>query len=247
MRPGGMMNTNPGTNVADNRSKINAGITARFIQIGAGLVILLALLFLPSGNLYWPWAWICIGIYLTSLLFNGFFLLRLNPGMVAERGRPKEMRNWDKLISALWSLSQFILIPLMAGLDYRWGWSGSLDWTWHIGGGVLFALGLALFGWGMITNSFFSTVVRIQTDRGHMVCDQGPYRFVRHPGYLGTILQSLGMPLLLGSYWTLLPGFMAILFIIIRTAKEDRVLHSDLPGYTDYARHVRFRILPGIW
>jgi len=173
--------------------------------------------------------------------------MRYNPETVAERGKPKEFKNWDKVVSGLWSVLQFLLIPLVAGLDYRFGWTGSMSLGWHLLGAALFASGLALFGWAMISNAYFSTVVRIQDDRGHTVCRSGPYAFVRHPGYTGTLLQSIGMPLLLGSFWALIPGLLAGVVIILRTVLEDRTLQTELPGYSDYSRDVRFRLAPGIW
>jgi protein-S-isoprenylcysteine O-methyltransferase Ste14 len=89
--------------------------------------------------------------------------------------------------------------------------------------------------------------VRIQTDRGHTVCDTGPYRFVRHPGYVGLILQAVGVPILLGSFWALIPGVAAAVLISIRTSFEDRTLRAELPGYVDYVQRVRWRLIPGIW
>jgi protein-S-isoprenylcysteine O-methyltransferase Ste14 len=237
----------PDKSAAENRNPLTAGIVARFIQIAAGMAFLSAILFLSAGNLAWHWAWIFLGIYLASILINTFFLMRIHPETVAERGRPKEMKGWDKIISGLWSLFQFLLIPIFAGLDQRWGWSHQPELIWQIGGGLLFALGLGLFGWAMITNSYFSTVVRIQNERGQMVCDQGPYHFVRHPGYVGTILQSIGVPFLLGSFWAFFPAGGAILLIVVRTVLEDRMLQVELPGYTDYTRQVHYRILPGVW
>jgi len=99
----------------------------------------------------------------------------------------------------------------------------------------------------MITNVYFSTVVRIQSDRGHTVCRSGPYRFVRHPGYAGAILQSLGIPFLLGTFWALIPGLIAAALMVIRTALEDRLLQAELPGYLDFVRDVRYRLMPGVW
>ena len=174
-------------------------------------------------------------------------MMRTNPETIAERGQPKEIKDWDKIVGGLWSLAQFIALPLVAGLDARFGWTRELSTTWHIAGAVVFAIGLGLFGWAMITNSYFSTVVRIQTDRGQTVCRSGPYRFVRHPGYVGTILQSLGVPFLLGSFWALIPGIMAVVLMIIRTSLEDRMLQAELPGYQEFVLEVRYRLLPGIW
>ena len=99
----------------------------------------------------------------------------------------------------------------------------------------------------MHSNAYFSTVVRIQSERGHAVCRGGPYRFVRHPGYVGMTFQSLGMPFLLGSLWSLLPALVMIVAMAIRTALEDRMLHAELPGYQEYAREVRYRLVPGLW
>jgi protein-S-isoprenylcysteine O-methyltransferase Ste14 len=90
----------------------------------------------------------------------------------------------------------------------------------------------------MISNVYFSTAVRIQSDRGHAVCRSGPYRFVRHPGYVGFVLQSLGTPILLGSFWALIPGFAAAALMITRTALEDRMLQAELPGYRGFVQEV---------
>jgi protein-S-isoprenylcysteine O-methyltransferase Ste14 len=99
----------------------------------------------------------------------------------------------------------------------------------------------------VIENRFFSSVVRIQTDRGHVVCDTGPYRFVRHPGYAGIIFPLFGIVLALGSIWTLIPAAVASIITVIRTVLEDRTLQEELPGYRDYARRVRYRLIPGIY
>ncbi len=99
----------------------------------------------------------------------------------------------------------------------------------------------------MITNAWFSTVVRIQTERGHTVCEDGPYRYVRHPGYVGFILQSLSTPLLLGSWWALPAGFVAAGSLVVRTRLEDSTLQNELSGYPEYAQKVRYRLIPGVW
>jgi protein-S-isoprenylcysteine O-methyltransferase Ste14 len=99
----------------------------------------------------------------------------------------------------------------------------------------------------MISNAYFSEGVRIQTDRGHAVVSSGPYRFVRHPGYVGVLLSHLSVPLLLGSYWALIPAGALAAVVIIRTALEDRFLHTMLDGYAEYARRTRYRLLPRLW
>jgi protein-S-isoprenylcysteine O-methyltransferase Ste14 len=98
----------------------------------------------------------------------------------------------------------------------------------------------------MISNAYFATVVRIQNDRGHTVCATGPYRFVRHPGYVGGIIQSFAIPVMLGSLWALIPGGVAALLMVFRTAPEDRTLRDELDGYRGYTSRVRYRLLPGV-
>jgi protein-S-isoprenylcysteine O-methyltransferase Ste14 len=241
------MNTLSQNSQTEKQQNIARGILARFGQIFFGMIILAAILFLSSGALSWIWGWIFLGIYFVSISINSIFLMRTNPETVAERGKPKEMKQWDKVISGLWSILQFLAIPLIAGLDTRFSWTARIDFAWHLLGALLFMAGLGFFSWAMITNAYFSTVVRIQIDRGHTVCQNGPYRYMRHPGYVGTVLQSLGIPLLLGSFWAFIPGIIAAFLMIIRTSLEDKTLQNELPGYKDYSRKVRYRLLPGIW
>ena len=227
--------------------KFAAGIVMRFGQVAIGLVLEAIILFLAAGRLDWAWAWVFLGIYLVSVLINGALMLRTSPETIAERGRPKEMRGWDRVVSGLWSLAQFLALPLVAGLDVRLGWTGELSVAWHVAGAVALAAGLGLGGWAMISNAYFSTVVRIQSDRGHTVCRSGPYAFVRHPGYAGFMLHSLSIPFLLGSLWALFPAITAVVLMAIRTSWEDRTLQAELPGYREFVGEVRYRLIPGIW
>lgn len=136
---------------------------------------------------------------------------------------------------------------IVAGLDHRYQWSPEFPLWLIVIGFILLALGYAFATWALAENRFFSSVVRIQTDRGHVVCDSGPYRFVRHPGYSGNIVALFGIVLALGSVWTLIPAAVAFIIAVIRTALEDQTLQKELPGYRDYARRVRYRLLPGIY
>jgi protein-S-isoprenylcysteine O-methyltransferase Ste14 len=235
---------NPPTN---DRPNLIAGILSRFGAIVFMLALEAAILFLAAGRLDWIWAWIFIGINLVVVLVNGTILMSTNPEMVAERGHPKEVKNWDKAVSGLWALAQYLAIPLVAGLDVRFGWTRGFGIAWNIAGAVVFTAGMALFGWAMITNAYFSTAARIQTDRGQTVCRSGPYRFVRHPGYSGTVLQSLGTSLLLGSIWSLIPAAAAVACMVARTVLEDRMLQNELSGYRDFVRDIPYRLIPGIW
>jgi protein-S-isoprenylcysteine O-methyltransferase Ste14 len=246
-KPGGRMNTKPETPLAENQPTILAGILKRIGAVAISFVLLAVILFLAAGRLNWTWAWVYLGICLVSVLINAPFMLRTSPEMIAERGELRMTKTWDKVVSGLSALAMYVALPLVAGLDVRFAWTGGLGVAWHVAGAVVLAVGLELTSWAMIANAYFSTAVRIQSERGHTVCSTGPYRSVRHPGYVGFILQALGIPILLGSFWALLPALAAVIALVIRTALEDRMLRAKLPGYQDYVRDVRYRLAPGIW
>lgn len=228
-------------------SNVKTGITRRFVQVAATLVIQAAILFLASGQFDWLWAWIFLGLYLIGIALIGSYLMNFSPETIARRSESAGIKRWDRLVGGLWALFFFVGIPLIAGLNERHAWTLEMAAGWHVFGGLLFVLGLALFGWAMVVNTYFSTVVRILPGNKHRVCDTGPYRVVRHPGYIGAVLMSMGTPLLLGSPWALLPGIAAAVLMVVRTALEDRFLRTDLPGYVEYAASVRYRLLPGVW
>lgn len=232
---------------AKGQRNLSTGIMIRFGQVALVFIIQAFVLFLTADRLSWLWAWVFLGICVASASVNSFFMLRTNPETIAERGQPKETRNWDKIVGGLWALCIFLAVPLVAGLDVRFGWTPALNLLYNIAGGMMLAVGLGLGGWAMISNAYFSTAVRIQSERGHVVCRSGPYRFVRHPGYAGFALQSLGTPILLGSYWALIPGTMAAAFMVLRTFLEDRMLQAELNGYRQFVDEVRYRLVPGIW
>lgn len=158
----------------DNHPNIKAGIVARFGQVAIMFLLQAVVLFLAAGRLNWTWAWVYLAICLVSASINGTIMLRTSPATIAERGRPKEMKDWDKIVAGLWSLVLFLFVPLVAGLDVRFGWTGQLRIAWNIAGAAVLAIGLGLAGWAMITNAYFSTAARIQSDRGQTVCRRGP-------------------------------------------------------------------------
>lgn len=242
------MTTKPSLNDQQDKD-LKAGIIRRIVQILVSFLIQALILFGAAGTLRWPAAWAYFGLSLAGIAVNSIFM-RHNPETIAERGRGTvagNWKDWDKVVGIAFALIYFFGIFLVAGLDERFDWTTTLTAGWQIAGFAGFMLGNGLFSWAMITNAYFSTAVRIQTDRGHQVCTTGPYRFVRHPGYVGASLQSLAMPLLFGSWWALLPGGTAVFFLILRTALEDKTLHQELDGYQTYAQNVRYRLIPGIW
>jgi protein-S-isoprenylcysteine O-methyltransferase Ste14 len=234
------------TTVRQITPEVRSGITKRMMQIGLLMVFEGALLFVSAGRLDWVWAWVFLGLYLVGILVNSVFMFRHSPETIARRASGEGMKGWDKAVSGLWAVAGVVQL-IVAGLDVRYGWSGEFSLFWHLSGVVGFVSGFALFSWAMITNAYFATVVRIQTERGHTVCTTGPYRFVRHPGYVGAILESLALALLLGSAWALIPGAVAALMIVVRTALEDKALQKELPGYPEFSQKTRYRLLPGVW
>jgi protein-S-isoprenylcysteine O-methyltransferase Ste14 len=139
---------------------------------------------------------------------------------------------------------------IVAGLDFGRGWTSSV-WqvplALQIAALILAALGYALGVWAMTANAYFSKIIRIQDDRGQTVATGGPYRYVRHPGYAGTVVFELMTPIMLGSLWALIPGVLTAILMVVRTALEDRTLQKELAGYQAYAKQTRYRLLPGVW
>lgn len=227
--------------------KINSNIVARGAQIIFMFLFLGLVLFFGAGSLKWTAAWVYLGISLISVVINAFFMLRTSPETVVERGRPKGWRDWDKLVGGSYGVLQFLVLPLVAALDLRFHWTGEIGRTWQSIGALVYALSLELTSWAMVSNAYFSTAARIQTERGQQVCRAGPYQYIRHPGYAGAIIQSIGIAILLGSLWALIPAFAAGVLIIIRTVLEDRMLQNELSGYREYSHEVKYRLLPGAW
>ena len=174
-----------------------------------------------------------------------------NPGLLNQRGkRSKDLtanaKRWDLFILLAYTLL-LIIVPIVAGLDYRNGWSAAVSTIVHIVG-----IGLLLFGFvplagAMAANKFFDPTVRIQTEAGHRVMDNGPYRVVRHPGYVGVILHFIAVPIALGTWAALIPALIGAGLYVVRTTLEDRTLQQELPGYADFAKRTRYRLLPGVW
>jgi protein-S-isoprenylcysteine O-methyltransferase Ste14 len=139
------------------------------------------------------------------------------------------------------------MILIVAGLDTRNGWSPSLALIFQFAALTAAAGGNLISIWATSVNKFYSRFVRIQKERGHFAISDGPYRFIRHPGYLGQVIFSLASGLALGSLWALIPGGLFAVLLVLRTALEDRTLQEELQGYKAYTRRVRYRLIPYIW
>jgi protein-S-isoprenylcysteine O-methyltransferase Ste14 len=214
------------------------------------ILLLTAVLFLAAGKLDWweGWAYVIQGFIV--LVFSRAILVRKNPDLAQERaeaGRKENVKPWDRILMPLMSIFLPLVSCIVCGLDERFGWSPDLPDSIQLIALLLIFAGSMLGTWAMIANRFFSSHVRIQTERGHTVVSGGPYRFVRHPGYSGNVLSWIASPVFFSSTWAAIPALLAIILTVIRTALEDRTLQKELPGYRDYAQIVRRRLVPGIW
>jgi protein-S-isoprenylcysteine O-methyltransferase Ste14 len=194
-------------------------------------------------------AWVYVGAFALVLVVMVIYQELSNPELLAERSelKPREgVQTWDVILSAVIRLSM-LTSYVVAGLDVRFGWKPELAPAVQIAALAVGLLGVSLVVWAMAANRYAAVYARIQKERGHTVVTTGPYRFVRHPFYIGTITFSLTIPVVLGSPWALIPGGLAALLFIVKTAAEDRMLRKGLEGYREYAGQVRYRLLPGVW
>jgi protein-S-isoprenylcysteine O-methyltransferase Ste14 len=235
-------------NKPENQAKGTSSIppsvrgAVRFLAL---MVLMLAALFLSAGTFRWLEAWILLGMAMLNMVILAALL---SAELRIERNSDHDdTKQWDRWLAPLVVVVFPLLVYLVAGLDHRYGWSPeSSTWVKALGGlGVL--SGYILSDWAMLSNPFFSANVRIQAERGHKVIEQGPYRWMRHPGYAGGLLAVLGIPFLLGSFWAFVPAGLWMGSYLLRTAMEDETLKQELNGYVDYTRQVRHRIFPGLW
>jgi protein-S-isoprenylcysteine O-methyltransferase Ste14 len=212
-----------------------------------GTFLFFTIIFISAGRLvYWQGLiYVTIGLIMSILSYT---VLRIDPELLNERSKPGEgTKDWDKKIlglSFLMTLSMYIVAGLDSG---RYHWSPDFHWSLTVIGIILTISGQLLFLIAQKQNKFFSSTVRIQTNRGHVVCDTGLYKIVRHPAYLGSIIQSLGFPLLFGSLWSIIPICLLVILFLTRTNLEDKTLKEELKGYPEYSDKTRYKIIPYVW
>jgi protein-S-isoprenylcysteine O-methyltransferase Ste14 len=208
-----------------------------------------AIIFAAAGTIEYTGGWLYLGIMIAISIVFGTHMVRVDPGLLRERLKPpmqKDQPLADKLVVIP------ILLLILGGMGFmaadaaRWRWSimpPSVQWT---GCGLLLAAFLFIY-WTMRTNSFAAPVVKIQKDRGQKVISTGPYAIVRHPMYFGALFYLAGTSLVLGSWWGLAMVPILSLLFVIRIGIEEKALSTGLEGYDDYARRVRWRLIPFIW
>jgi protein-S-isoprenylcysteine O-methyltransferase Ste14 len=222
-------------------------IRKRLVQILFLVLLQAVILFVSVWKWDWWNAWVYLGIYLAFLAFNAVILIGRHKDLVEERSQVGQgTKGWDRVIGGI-SAFGGLLILVLAGLDERFGWPGTIPLGLQIGAFVLMAVTYPLFTWAMVSNKFFAVTVRIQKERGHSVQTGGPYRFVRHPGYASLLCTYVTIPIALGSLWACIPMLVLVANLFLRTALEDRTLQDELDGYQAYAARVRYRLIPWIW
>jgi protein-S-isoprenylcysteine O-methyltransferase Ste14 len=208
-----------------------------------GLPVLIAvILFAAAGRFDLPLYWTYVAI-MAALSVGGLFLI--GEDLARERMRPGgEAPPWSLRLAFLLCLLHWAI----AGLDRgRFHWSDTVPLWLQLAALAVFVGGLAFDLWAIRVNPFFSSAVRIQNERGQRVVSEGPYRWMRHPGYAGAIPILVASGLILCSWLATVLGGLGALWLVWRTVVEDRMLRAELPGYADYARRVRWRLLPGVW
>ena len=230
--------------------QINKILWKGALQLMLLIPVMLGVLLLSAGRWDWWEAWAYSGLGLLMVIGSRVVVIKKYPDLALERSHAPDKDNvkeWDRYLMPFTVLITPFLGWIVAGLDQRFGWSPDLPNWIQIIGLVIIQIGSLIGTWAMLANRFFSSQVRIQTDRGHKVVKQGPYKYVRHPGYAGGLLSWLATPILFSSYWVIIPTILAITASAIRTFKEDQTLQEELPDYDEYAKEVKYRLMPGIW
>jgi len=218
-----------------------------FIKLVVALAAIGLITFIPAGTIYWPEPWLFLGFYTCWAIPVLVWLKRHNPELLSKR------LNWSKIPPKAWDKAVMIsMIPscfaifIVAGLDFRYGWT-QVPLSYKILGFVFFFISLLIIFRVMKENTFLSRVVEIQKENHHKVITTGPYKYVRHPMYVGALIFLAAIPLMLGSFYALIPSLVTMAGIVVRTILEDKTLHKELPEYKEYAQKTRYRLIPGIW
>lgn len=223
------------------------GIRSVVVQTIA-LIIGLVILFISAGTLNWLRGWIYAGLVTIYWVISTAVMARVNPEMLNARGSvvKEGTKDFERIWIIIYPTLTFVNLVVMGFDAVRFQWSFMPFWL-AILGIVILIPACILGAWAMVVNKFFEWAARIQDDRQHDVCTTGPYKIMRHPGYISLIGSILSYPLILGSWWGFVLTGISVVIIIIRTVLEDRMLQNELPGYKEYAKQVKYRLIPLIW
>jgi protein-S-isoprenylcysteine O-methyltransferase Ste14 len=218
-------------------------LTEALVKFTCGLVMVALLIFLPAGTWNYPYGWLLVGLLFGPMLIAGFVMFFKTPDFLKKRLDAKEKQAAQKGVLAFSGL-MFIAGFVLAGLDFRFGWSSMPRWV-VIAASVLFLIAYALYAEVMRENAYLSRTIKVE--EGQTVVDTGLYGIVRHPMYAVTILLFLMIPLVLGSWYALIAFAFYPAIIVVRLKDEEDLLTRELPGYAAYKQKVRYRIIPFIW
>lgn len=215
------------------------------------LIILIppVMLFVSAGTVHWLFAWIYIIISTLIAVFSRLVIHKKHPDFIKERSegiKRKDVPLWDKRLLLLNLIFSFSIL-IVAGLDKRFGWTNIFPDYLIYASLILFITGNVFSAFATYENRYYSSVVRIQKDKGHEIITSGPYRYVRHPGYAGWILANISATLLLNSLWAMIPAVLMSLTLVKRILLEEKMLSDELKDYKIYKVKTRYRLIPGIW
>jgi protein-S-isoprenylcysteine O-methyltransferase Ste14 len=226
----------------------NAAIKQMMLSTAMQTIMMLVFYF-SAGRTDIPRSWFLFSVSFVYFVASNLALYKYNPGLLIQRLKIRRQgsKTWDEVLMRVSNLTALLLVPTVAGLDVgRYQWS-NLGWSYAVIGIVSLIVSSVIINWAMIENPYFEPTMRIQDDRDHHVVTTGPYAFVRHPGYISGILWLASIPLILGSLYAFAPFALYTVLMTLRTYLEDRTLQEELPGYSEYAESVRYRLFPGIW
>ncbi|MBK9601532.1 MAG: isoprenylcysteine carboxylmethyltransferase family protein [Anaerolineales bacterium] len=234
------MKENTMVNTQISQSELIKLVGSRLI---IGIPVLLLIIFLPAGTFaYWE-AWVYLAILLIPMLIVMIYFIKKTPEFLARRMQLKEKEDEQKIIVKL-ALIPFLLAFILPGIDKRLGWS-NVPILIIVVAEILVCIGYIFVVLVFKENQFASRIIEVV--KGQKVIQSGPYRIVRHPMYLGTILMYVSSPLALGSYWAIIPAIFIIPILVARIINEEKVLTKKLEGYSAYKQKTRYRLIPGIW
>ena len=213
------------------------------VRLTLGAIVIGALLFCPAGSLHYWNGWLFMAALFVPMTIALVYLCRNDRSLLEKRLKLHEKQKEQKIYLKL-SLIWFVVSFLMPGFDYRFGWSDVPVWL-TVASVTVMIFGYVLFIIVMVQNTFASRVIEIQQNQ--RVIDTGMYSVVRHPMYMAAIIMYLACPLVLGSYYALIPTMLLPALIIYRIRNEEAVLRAGLDGYPEYAERVRYRLIPYLW
>ncbi len=223
------------------------GIRSILVQTIA-LIIGLVILFISAGTLNWLRGWIYAGIVSIYWVISTVVMARVNPEMLNARGSvvKEGTKGFEKTWIVIYPTLTFVNLVVMGFDAVRFQWSSMPLWLAILG--IIILIPACVIGaWAMIANKFFEWTARIQNDRQQYICTTGPYKIMRHPGYASLIVSILAYPFILGSWWGFVIGVILAIIIVIRTALEDSMLQNELQDYREYAKQVKYRLIPLVW